>query len=133
MSKQKKFTAAVLEQIPTLIERGISVGEIADRIGCTRGSLRVVCSKAKISLRRTDGDKLRLLSDSGRPHHAAIPFKLPEMAMGKLRREAGKRGLAVATLASMLLEVIAQDNLYDAVLDEREAHMGESRVSVIPG
>jgi len=124
--KPKKITAAILEQIPTLIERGISPDEIADRIGCTRGTLRVACSKAKISLRKGDSDNLRSLSDSApeRTRDAAIPLNLPDMAIGRLRREAGKRGLAVATLASMLLEVIAQDNLYDAVLDEREAQRG---------
>jgi len=29
----------------------------------------------------------------------------------------------------MLLKVIAQDNLYDAVLDERETHRGRAIVS----
>jgi len=133
LPKQKKITAAVLEQIPTLIGRGVSPGEIADSIGCTRGTLRVVCSKAKISLRKSDSGKLRPRSDSAPEniHHATIPLKLPEMVAGRLRREAGKRGLAVATLASMLLEVIAQDNLYDAVLDEREVHTGGYRDTAI--
>jgi len=53
VSKPKKITAAVLKKIPTLIERGISPAEIAVRVGCTSGTLRVVCSKAKISLRKT--------------------------------------------------------------------------------
>jgi hypothetical protein len=127
--KPKKITAAVLEQIPTLIKRGISPAEIAARVGCTSGTLRVACSKAKISLRKGDGDKLRSLSDSATntTHHAAIPLNLPEIATAKLRHQAGKRGLAVATLASLLLEVIAQDNLYDAVLDDRETHTGRHR------
>jgi len=49
--------------------------------------------------------------------------------IGGLQREAGKRGLAVATFVSMLLKVIDQDNLYDAVLDEREDHRGRPIVS----
>ena len=117
MPRQKKITAAVLEQIPSLIERGISPDEIAARVGCTSGTLRVVCSKAKISLRKKKSDK------------PTIPVALPGAMIGMFQREAGKRGLAVEAFASMLLKVIAQDNLYDAVLDERETHRGRAIVS----
>jgi len=120
--RPKKITAAVLEQIPRLIERGVGADEIAARIGCTSGTLRVVCSKAKISLRKTERYK------PGN-HHAAIPVDLPGAMIGMFQREAGKRGLAVEAFASMLLKVIAQDNLYDAVLDERETHRGRAIVS----
>jgi len=122
--RQKKITAAVLEQIPSLIERGISPDEIAARVGCTSGTLRVVCSKAKISLRKSERDKP---AKPARNHHATIPISLPRAMIGMFQREAGKRGLAVATFASVLLKVIAQDNLYDAVLDEREAHADRGR------
>jgi hypothetical protein len=119
--RQKKITAVVLEQIPTLIKAGISSGEIADRIGCTLGTLRVVCSKAKISLRKSESDK------PDRNHHADIPVALPGAMIAMFQREAGKRGLAVEAFVSMLLKVIAQDNLYEAVLDEREDHAGRRR------
>ena len=134
MPRQKKITAAVLERIRPLVERGISPNEIASKIGCTLGTLRVVCSKAKISLRKGRSDKRAPRPDSQRRDHAAISLNIPEMAAGVLRREAGKRGLEAATLASMLLEMIAGDNLYDAVLDEREAHMDarSSRAAVTP-
>ena len=124
MARQKKITAAVLEQIPRLIERGISPDEIAARVGCTSGTLRVVCSKANISLRKTERYK------PGN-HHAAIPVDLPGAMIGMFQREAGKRGLAVEAFASMLLKVIAQDNLYEAVLDEREDHAGGRRGGAI--
>ena len=121
MSRPKKITAAVLKKIPTLIERGISPDEIAARVGCTSGTLRVVCSKAKISLRKGENGKLHPFSYSApeRTHPAAIPVGLPGAMIGRLQQEAGKRGLAVSTLASMLLRVIVKDNLYDAVLDDR--------------
>jgi hypothetical protein len=134
VGRPKKITAAVLERISTLIERGISPDEIAISIGCTRGTLYVVCSKAKISLRKSGSQKLLPLSDTPpeRTHHTAIPFKLPETTVGRLRHEADKRGLAAGTLAAMLLEMIAQDNLYDAVLDEREADTGARRGRATP-
>jgi len=96
-----------------LIKAGITSGEIADRIGCARGTLRVVCSKAKISLRKSGSHERALVSDStpDRTHYAPIPVKLPDVAVGRLRHEAGKRGLAAATFATMLLEIIAQDNV----------------------
>ena len=46
-----------------------------------------------------------------------------------LQQEASKRRLTVATFASMLLEMIAQDNLYDAVLDEPKAAGGRAHPS----
>jgi hypothetical protein len=49
--------------------------------------------------------------------------------ISKLQQEAGKRGLTVETFASQLLEVIVRDNLYDAVLDERDAHPTRRRGS----
>jgi predicted DNA binding CopG/RHH family protein len=82
----------------------------------------VVCSKAKISLRKRESGKHRPSFDIllERTHHA-IPLKLPETAVRRLRQEAVKRGLPVATFVSMLLKMITQDNLYDAVLDEPKA------------
>ena len=127
MPRQKKITATALEQIPTLIAGGIGPNEIAARIGCTLGTLRVLCSKAKISLRQGGDRKLSLPSRSPWRGRAAVPLKLPGMAVDALRLEAGKRGLEVTTLASMLLEMIAQDNFYDAVLDERGGHAGGHR------
>ena len=119
MPGQTKITATVLEQIPRLIERGLSPDEIATRIGCTIGTLRVVCSKAKISLRRGGRRKLTLPSGSRRRGRAAVALKLPEEAVDVLWHEADKRGLELTALASLLLAMIAQDNLCDAVLDER--------------
>jgi len=121
--RQKKITAAVLKKIPTLIERGISPAEIAARLGCTTGTLRVLCSKAKISLRKRKSGEHRPSSDIRleRIHHAT-PLNLPETVVRRLRQEAVKRGLSVATFTTMLLKMIVQDELYDAVLDEREAH-----------
>jgi len=42
----------MLRQIPALIDSGLTAQQIASMIGCTLGSLRVTCSKSKISLRR---------------------------------------------------------------------------------
>jgi hypothetical protein len=47
-----KFSPAVVSNIPLWVEGGLSAEEIAQRVGCTVGGLRVRCSRLKISLRR---------------------------------------------------------------------------------
>jgi hypothetical protein len=46
------FTTEVLASIPGLVAEGLGTEEIARRIGCKINSLRVTCSRHKISLRR---------------------------------------------------------------------------------
>jgi transposase-like protein len=50
--RQTKFTPENMRQIQNLIDRGKSVEEIAEIIGVTPGTLKVTCSKLRISLRR---------------------------------------------------------------------------------
>jgi hypothetical protein len=85
--------------IRVLIDQGFSDLEIANKIGCTVGTLRVRCSQLKISLRR--------------------PAKvvLPQAILDQLIQRAALMGVSTATLAADLLEEIARDDLYDAVLD----------------
>ena len=88
--------------IRQLIDRGFSDSEIADRMGCTVGTLRVKCSQLKISLRR--------------------PGKvvLPQAILDQLVDRAALMGVSAAALAADLLEEIARDNLFDAVLDRND-------------
>jgi len=132
--RTKKITPEVLEQIPSLLERGLSPADIAHRVGCTLGTLRVICSKSKVSLRqsyrRSDAPKAK--ETSARPlvfpirrasanHHQTMMLELPKMTAALLRQQAGAKRLSVSALAGMLLEKIVQDGLYDAVLDDGEA------------
>ena len=85
--------------IRVLIDQGFSDLEIANRVGCTVGTLRVRCSQLKISLRR--------------------PAKvvLPQAILDQLIQRARLMGVSTTTLAADLLEEIARDDLFDAVLD----------------
>jgi hypothetical protein len=85
--------------IPGLIDQGLSDVEIASKIGCTVGTLRVRCSQLKISLRR--------------------PAKviLPQAIFDQLMQRAATMGTSAAALAADLLEEIVRDDLYEAVLD----------------
>ncbi|MGY8683363.1 hypothetical protein Q2941_37135 [Bradyrhizobium sp. UFLA05-153] len=105
---------------------GKSKAEIAEQFGCTVGTLTVTCSKAKISLRRGGRRQPKQPPLSEAPPLA--PPSLPEnepccfisrRAMTALRKRAAAMGCSETKLVSDLLEVIARDNLYDAVLDDQ--------------
>jgi hypothetical protein len=90
------------ELILTLIDRGLSDQEIANRLGCTVGTLRVRCSQLKISLKR------------------AGKVILPRAILDQLRHRATMMGVSTTALAADLLGEIARDDLYNAVLDRAE-------------
>ena len=58
-------------------------------------------------------------SQSNRCLAFAVPttLQLSRVAMARLRQRAQATGMTEAELVTKLLEVIAQDDLYDAVLD----------------
>jgi hypothetical protein len=113
--------------IPMLVHQGLSAEAIAQRLGCSVGTLRVRCSQAQISLRRPKEVKaVPLVSSSGPPKQKpsyscsfALPttLRLSQVALSRLRRHAEAIGVNEAELARDLLEAIARDDLYDAVLD----------------
>ena len=94
--------------IPVLVERGLNVLEIANTMGCTVGTLRVRCSHLKISLRRRSAKIVR---------PQAIKIVLPQAIIDQLYQRAALMGVSTAALVADLLEEIARDGLYDAVLD----------------
>jgi hypothetical protein len=98
---------------------------IAARLGCKVGTLKVRCSQAQISLRVPKEVKVVPLVPAPKPpkqkrsYAFALPttLQLSRVAMSRLRQHAEDIGVNEAQRASDLLEVIAQDDLYDAVLD----------------
>jgi hypothetical protein len=126
--KQRIFTDAVLASIPTLVQQGFNTEAIATRLGCTVGTLRVHCSRAQISLRVPKVVKvvpLVPLVPAPKPpkqkqsYAFALPttLQLSRVAMSRLRQRAEAISVSEAELVTSLLEVIAKDDLYDAVLD----------------
>ena len=104
MARRGILTPQVLAGIPALVAQGLRRADIAKRLGCKEDTLQVRCSTAGISL-------------SGRKLRVGDPLKLSYEAMEGLRARAASVGCSEMQLASDLLEVIARDNLYDAVLD----------------
>jgi hypothetical protein len=115
------LTKDVMAGIPVLVQQGLNAEAIAARLGCTVGTLKVRCSQAQISLRVPKEVKVVPLVPSPVPPKPPKPPKqtlqLSGIAMSRLRQRAEAIGVSEAALAMKLLEVIAQDDLFDAVLD----------------
>ena len=122
------LTKDVMAGIPVLVQQGLNAEAIAARLGCTAGTLKVRCSQAQISLRVPQEVKVVPLVPVAKPPKPpkqkrcfafAVPttLQLSRVAMSRLRQRAKATGITEAELVTTLIEVIAQDDLYDAVLD----------------
>ena len=125
------LTKDVMAGIPVLVQQGLNAEAIAARLGCTAGTLKVRCSQAQISLRAPKEVKVvpmvPLVPSANPPpppkqrrsYAFAVPttLQLSRVAMSRLRQRAEAMGLNEAELVTTLIEMIAQDDLYDAVLD----------------
>ena len=129
--RRRILTKDVMARIPVMVQQGLDAEAIAAELGCNIGTLRVRCSQAQISLRvPRDSNVVPLvpapkppkppkLPNQKRSYVLALPttLRLSRVAMSRLRERAETIGMNEAELASALLEMIAQDVLYDAVLD----------------
>lgn len=97
------------EVIRGLIAAGLSDEKIAEKMKWTVGTLRVVCSLQKISLRRSVRVRIR--------RRLTSTITLPRNIFDRLRGYASMMGTTAADLAEQLLRVIVRDNLFRAVLD----------------
>jgi hypothetical protein len=123
--RRSNLTKHLMAGIPVLVQQGLNAEAIAARLGCTVGTLRVRCSQAQISLRvpkKVNVVPLVPASPAKPPQSKqcfafAVPTTL--FAMSRLRQRAEATGTTEAELVTTLIEMIAQDDLYDAVLDNK--------------
>ena len=141
-----KYTNEVCDEIRELVAAGVHRQSIADLLGTTIGSLQVSCCKRGISLRRPKGTHMRQPHPRAVPDHiknalpkvvlrkraeekakatftvSGVNFKLKvpiEMeALALLTMRAEKLGVTVDVVAQRLLEVVARNNLYHAIIDK---------------
>jgi transposase len=112
---ETKLTAERLRSIPDLLRQGLRRKEIAELIGVTESTLQVQCSRKGISL-RPDGPRER------KPLYMETtePLPLTKRTMEVIREAAEARGKTNIELAARLLETIAKDDLFEAVLDDAD-------------
>jgi hypothetical protein len=112
-----RITDEMYARIPALLEQGMTQTEIAAIYGVKLGSLKVLCSRHGMSLRK--GGPVPKRTNLTLPDE---PLPLSDHVLKSLReatRAMGKRSMA--WLVSDLLERIVSDDLYKAVLDEEMA------------
>ena len=139
MGRPVVFTRAAIKQIAPWVRDGASPAEIAQRIGCTIGTLRVRCSQLGISLKRSKGrsprsdqaDVRRSWPAQTQPP-ACFQITLTPRCMDQLQQSARAKGVSMDALARALLEVIVKDRLYNAILDDASVTQRASS-SVIQG
>ena len=121
--RKKLLTNEILAQIPKWVRQDrLTAADIARKIGCTVGTLRVRCSQLGISLTHAP----KAVSRRGRLHQASsvrrpcCPLEcLPSKVRDRLRARAASQGISELTLLASLIETIDRDDLYGAVLDDR--------------
>lgn len=102
------LTKDVLARIPAMVANGANRTQIAAMLGCKLSTLQVRCSQRGIRLRNrraSDWTVIRLNRD----------------VIAKLHDYAARRGETEQALARRLIETIARDDLYAAVLDDEKA------------
>ena len=115
--KTSRITDDMFARIPALLLEGTTKAEIAAMYGVTLGTLVVLCSQRGISLRK--GGSLPKRTNLTLPDE---PLPLSDGVLKSLREATRAMGKdSTARLVSDLLEKIARDGLYKAVLDEEAA------------
>jgi hypothetical protein len=132
MQSRTKFTPTAIVEIQRWLGEGLSADEIAERIGCTIGTLRVRCSQLGISLRRrkqscgpahSDPKGTRRVRASSRQvgsgPRGLLILSVRRGTLDQLHTYASSKGISGSRFAASLLEKIAEDDLYEAVLDDK--------------
>ena len=111
MRPTKIFTDANVIKIKALADNGFGSVQIAHAIGSTPASVRTWCHKMKIKLGRAKGFGCSAAEQ-------CIISNISEASFLELDRQARQREMSAQSLAALLLETIAKDNLFDAVVDD---------------
>lgn len=112
--KKRIFTPETWASVREMVEQGKTPDEIAKHLGTTRNSLGAMACKHGISLRR--GGRRQ---PKPSPYAASMTLVMDMKLFVSLERVAAATGRNnPATLARDLLDRIANDGLYRAVLDE---------------
>ena len=119
MSRPVIFTKEAQATIQIMVAAGASHEAIAERIGCTVGTLKCRCSQYHISLRRP-----RMLLS--KQHSGLFNLQLDRATTDYFLHNSDKVGISTGRLITKLPGLIAQDDLCNAVLDSEQPVMKEA-------
>jgi len=105
-----RFTPDNLERVRQMAAEGNSSIEIAKAMGSTPASVKNVCCRHKIKIRRTRRSVTNTVSE--------LVTHLPASLSAEFRRKAEDLQIPASLLASKLLAAIIDSNIYEAVLDD---------------
>jgi hypothetical protein len=106
------FTPDNLLRIRQMAGEGSSAIEIAKSIGSTPGSVKNICCRYKIKIRRGGESARNVLSK--------LAAYLPVAISIEFHRKAEDLHMPASVLASRLLAAIVDSNIYEAVLDDQD-------------
>jgi len=109
-----------IEDIRVLALRGVRPGEIAERLGLSRQRVYM-----RIGWLRRTGDEIPEFPRGPLRRDGQRQLRIRGVEADLLERlapHAEARGVSAVTLAGRLLNVIARDDLVDAILDDKETH-----------
>jgi hypothetical protein len=115
---RRVFTLQNISRMRGMAENGSSALEIAQSLGSTAGSVRVLCSHHNIRLKRGRRARLIPLVRSLSIHD--IVAHMPASLYAEFHRKAEHLKLSPSALASNLLTAITTSNIFEAVLDDDE-------------
>jgi hypothetical protein len=95
------------KRLGTLYSAGLPIADIAREMGVKITTIRVIASKEGLNAGRIAG--------------RGVTFFLSAHERTLLRIEADKRGLRASELAHKLINTILQDDMIDAILDDKES------------
>lgn len=132
-SREFRFTPDTLRRIRRLVADGKGAGSIATDLGCELSSLQRICAIHGIYLSAdgaavfTPGEyrpapsldyRLDPARRRERPGLRPIIIEIAGGADNALVREAARRGTTVTVLAARLIEIVAADDLFVALLEQ---------------
>jgi hypothetical protein len=106
------FTSDNLLRIRQIAGEGRSAIEIAKSIGSTPASVKNICCRYKIKIRRREGPVRNVLSK--------LVAHLAASLSTEFHRKAEDLHISASVLASRLLAAIVHSNIYEAVLDDKD-------------
>src|SRR3990167_6314935 len=102
---RRQLTPYVRSQIRNWVADGVPRRDIAKRLNTSLGSLAVRCSRLGISLTNKEPRVTR-----------NYPLRLPEEIIKGFHEHARDLGWSDEKLLTLLVEIVQNDNLYEAIL-----------------